>query len=94
MPWIARKRVAVIPIFRPHAIPPDQIPPDYGNSILSRVIYDPDPRLGGADGSLRLAAGDVLRTRGYRSAAELRADDHGAVVGDAAVRRIRRSSEP
>jgi len=53
MPWVGRKKVAFIPVFRPRASPPDQIPPDWGNLILSRVVYDPDPLLGGPDGSLR-----------------------------------------
>jgi len=53
MSWIGRKRVAFIPLYRTRAIPPDQIPPDWSNLILSRVLFDPDPQLSGADGSLR-----------------------------------------
>jgi hypothetical protein len=53
MPWVERKKIAFVPVYRPRAAPPDQIPPDWGNLILSRVVYDPDPLLGGADGSLR-----------------------------------------
>lgn len=56
MPWIGRKKIAFIPLYRTRVLPPDppdQIPPDWGNQILSRVLWDPDPKLGGADGSLR-----------------------------------------
>jgi len=52
-PWIGRKRVAFVPLFRPHAAPPDQIPPDWGNAILRRVLFDPRPEANGADRSLR-----------------------------------------
>lgn len=52
MAWIGRKRLALIPLYRPHAVPPDQIPPDWNNDILRRMLYDPDPTTG-ADRSLR-----------------------------------------
>lgn len=56
MPWIGRKKIAFIPLFRTRVLPPDlpdQIPPDWGNQILSRVRWGRDPKLSGADGSLR-----------------------------------------
>jgi hypothetical protein len=52
-PWIGRKRVAFVPLFRTNAAPPDQIPPDWENAILRRVIYDPRAEAKGADRSLR-----------------------------------------
>jgi hypothetical protein len=53
VPWIGRRRVAFVPLFRSHAAPPDQVPPDWGNAILRRVLYDPRPEANGADRSLR-----------------------------------------
>jgi hypothetical protein len=52
-PWLGRKRVAFVPLFRSHAAPPDQIPPDWENVILRRVVYDPRREANGADRSLR-----------------------------------------
>lgn len=52
MSWTGRKRVAFIPTFRPRAIPPDVIPPDWANLILRRVLFDPAPNPG-ADRSFR-----------------------------------------
>jgi len=52
-PWIGRKRVAFVPVFRPRAAPPDQIPPDWENVIFRRVVYDPRREANGADRSLR-----------------------------------------
>jgi hypothetical protein len=52
MTWIGRKKLAFVPVFRPHAHPPDQIPTDWENQILRRVLLDPDPTTG-ADRSLR-----------------------------------------
>jgi hypothetical protein len=52
MAWIGRKRIAFIPVYRPHAAPPDQIPTDWNGDILRRVLFDPDARTG-ADRSLR-----------------------------------------
>ena len=52
MPWIGRKKLALIPLFRPNAHPPDQIPADWSNLILRRVLFDPDPATK-ADRSLR-----------------------------------------
>ena len=52
-PWLGRKRVAFVPVFRSRAAPPDQIPPDWENAILRRVLYDPRPEANGADRSLR-----------------------------------------
>ncbi len=56
MPWIGRKKVAFLPVFRtitPPADGPDIVPPDWPADILSRILYHPDPARGGADGSLR-----------------------------------------
>lgn len=53
IPWLGRKRVAFVPLFRSNAAPPDQIPPDWENVILRRVVYDPRPEANGADRSLR-----------------------------------------
>ncbi|MDX5418011.1 MAG: hypothetical protein LPK09_02260, partial [Hymenobacteraceae bacterium] len=52
MAWITRKKLALIPLYRPNARPPDQIPADWNGDILRRALYDPDP-LTGADRSLR-----------------------------------------
>jgi len=52
MPWIGRKKIAFIPLYRPNAHPPDQIPPDWPGAILRRVFFDPDPKTG-VDRSLR-----------------------------------------
>ncbi|MEJ7739507.1 MAG: hypothetical protein WKF97_18950 [Chitinophagaceae bacterium] len=52
-PSLGRKRVAFVPLFRARAAPPDQIPPDWENVILRRVVYDPRREANGADRSLR-----------------------------------------
>ncbi len=52
-PWLGRQRVAFVPLFRSNAAPPDQIPPDWENVILRRVLYDPRREANGADRSLR-----------------------------------------
>jgi len=52
-PWLGRKCVAFVPLFRSNAVPPDQIPPDWENAILRRVTYDPRREANGADRSLR-----------------------------------------
>jgi len=52
MAWMGRKQIAFIPVYRPNAHPPDQIPADWSNQILRRALYDPDPTTG-ADRSLR-----------------------------------------
>jgi hypothetical protein len=52
MPWIGRKKLALVPLYRPNAHPPDQIPTDWTGDILRRVLFDPDPK-SGADRSLR-----------------------------------------
>src|SRR5262245_48181790 len=43
MVWQGTKKVAFIPTFRPRAIPPDAIPPDWENTIRRRVLNDPAP---------------------------------------------------
>jgi hypothetical protein len=53
--WIGRKKLAFVPVYRPHVPPPDlpdQIPADWPNDILRRVLFDPPPGTG-ADRSLR-----------------------------------------
>ncbi|HYP05248.1 MAG TPA: hypothetical protein VER03_03355, partial [Bryobacteraceae bacterium] len=50
--WIGRKKLAFIPLFRPNAHPPDNIPADWEDQILRRALFDPDPRTG-VDRSLR-----------------------------------------
>jgi hypothetical protein len=52
-PWLGRKRVAFVPLFRSNAAPPDQIPADWENAILRRVVHDPRAEANGADRSLR-----------------------------------------
>jgi hypothetical protein len=52
-PWLGTKRVAFVPLARTNARPPDQIPPDWENVILRRVVNDPRPEANGADRSLR-----------------------------------------
>ena len=52
MTWMGRKKLALIPLSRPHAVPPDQIPADWNNDILRRVLFDLHPT-SGADRSLR-----------------------------------------
>lgn len=51
MTWIGRKKLAFVPLSRPNAHPPDQIPADWENLILQRALFDPDAK--GADRSLR-----------------------------------------
>jgi hypothetical protein len=52
MTWIGRKKLALVPLYRPHAHPPDLQPENWKDQILQRVLYDPDPTTG-ADRSLR-----------------------------------------
>ena len=52
MSWIGRKKLAFVPVYRPHAIPPDQIPANWETDILRRALHDPDP-VTGLDRSLR-----------------------------------------
>src|SRR5206468_7821391 len=52
MTWIGRKKLALVPLYRPNAHPPDQIPADWNNQILRRVLFDPDATTK-ADRSLR-----------------------------------------
>jgi PASTA domain len=52
MTWIGRKNLAFVPLYRPNAHPPDQIPPAWPDQILRRALFDPDPNTG-ADRSLR-----------------------------------------
>jgi len=52
MPWIGRKKIAFVPLFRTTAIPPDVVPVDWNSDILRRVLFDPDTTTG-LDRSLR-----------------------------------------
>ena len=52
MTWIGRKKLALVPLYRPNADPPDQIPADWNNQILRRVLFYLDSKTG-ADRSLR-----------------------------------------
>jgi hypothetical protein len=52
-PWHGTKRVAFVPLYRSNAAPPDEIPPNWENVILNRVINNPRPEANGADRSLR-----------------------------------------
>lgn len=51
MTWVGRKKLALVPVFRPNAHPPDQVPADWENQILRRALFDPDAQ--GRDRSLR-----------------------------------------
>src|SRR5262245_5776114 len=53
MQWIGTKRVAFVPVFRSKNQPPDVVPADFADQILKRVLFNPMPLLGNADGSLR-----------------------------------------
>jgi hypothetical protein len=48
-PWIGRKCVAFVPLYRTNAIPPDAIPPEWETQILRRVVFDPRVEANGAD---------------------------------------------
>jgi hypothetical protein len=50
--WIGRKKIAFVPVYRPNAHPPDQIPDDWPDQIMRRIVYDPDTA-SGTDRSLR-----------------------------------------
>jgi hypothetical protein len=52
-PWLGTKRVAFVPLYRTVAAPPDQIPANWEQAILARVLFDPRPQAKGADRSLR-----------------------------------------
>jgi hypothetical protein len=52
-PWLGKKRIAFVPLFRTNAAPPDQIPPQWENAIYRRATYDPRVAANGADRSLR-----------------------------------------
>jgi hypothetical protein len=41
MTWIGRKKIALVPLFRSNAHPPDQVPADWEDQILRRVLFDP-----------------------------------------------------
>jgi hypothetical protein len=44
MPWIGRKKLAFVPVYRPNTYPPDPpdvIPPDWPTLILQRALFDP-----------------------------------------------------
>src|SRR5690242_8299066 len=52
MPWTGIKKLALVPLYRPNAHPPDQIPNDWPMQIAQRLFYDPAPGTG-IDRSLR-----------------------------------------
>ena len=52
MSWTGRKKLALIPLYRPNAKPPDAIPTAWANAIMQRMFYDPEPPTG-MDRSLR-----------------------------------------
>ena len=70
MTWIGRKKLALVPVYRPHAIPPDQIPDNWQTLILRRVLHDPDPTTG-MDRSLRAYIHTVSSGRADLDAAVL-----------------------
>ena len=39
--WTGRKKLALVPVFRPNAHPPDRIPADWNGDILRRMLFDP-----------------------------------------------------
>ncbi|MGH8527051.1 MAG: hypothetical protein ACREXY_23450, partial [Gammaproteobacteria bacterium] len=43
MAWIGEKRLALVPLFRTNAHPPDQVPADWEDQILRRMLFDPMP---------------------------------------------------
>src|SRR5436853_60493 len=46
MSWIGRKKLALVPLHRTNANPPDVIPADWSNQILARVFFAPEPTTG------------------------------------------------
>lgn len=52
MLWIERKKLALVPLSRSNAHPRDQVPADWEDQILRRVLFDPTSGIG-ADRSLR-----------------------------------------
>lgn len=66
MAWIGKKRLALVPLFRTNAHPPDQVPADWEDQILRRMLFDPMPGTS-VDRSLRAA-----RVRSGESCIELR----------------------
>jgi hypothetical protein len=53
MQWLGRKRIAFVPVFRSRNQPPDQVPADFADQILKRVLYKPASPNNGPDLSLR-----------------------------------------
>jgi hypothetical protein len=51
MDW-TKENLALVPLYRPNAHPPDQLPANWPDRILRRVLFDSDPNTG-ADRSLR-----------------------------------------
>lgn len=70
-PWVGIRRVAFVPVYRPNAAPPDQLPADWPSAILQRVLYNPRTEARGTDRSLRAW---------LRAASSGRADIDPAVV--------------
>jgi hypothetical protein len=44
MAWLGLKKLILVPLYRPNAIPPDVIPQDWPNAILRRMLFDLDHR--------------------------------------------------
>jgi hypothetical protein len=44
MAWLGLKKLILVPVYRPNALPPDVIPPDWPNLILRRMLFDLDHR--------------------------------------------------
>jgi hypothetical protein len=39
MPWLGVKKLALVPVYRPNAMPPDVIPDNWSNVILERMLF-------------------------------------------------------
>lgn len=69
MPWIGTKKLALVPVYRPHFNnPPDVIPPNWPDLIMQRMVNDPP------------APGDDRSLRAYIRAASSGLADLEAVV--------------
>lgn len=66
MPWLGKKKLALVPLYRPNfRFPPDQIPDDWPGLIMQRLFYEPDQS--GVDRSLRAYIHTtIIRACGFR----------------------------
>ena len=62
MNWVGSKKLALIPLHRSDADPPDLVPADWSNQILARVFLFPDPA---GYVVARLYSRHVVRAGGY-----------------------------